>query len=82
MTEATLSIPEPIFSASARPESLSALIWRRFKRHRLALVSAILLGLMTVLVMSAPFSAYSATQLDSKDEFAKPLPVIGLAPTN
>jgi len=72
MTEATLSIPEPIFSASARPESLSALIWRRFKRHRLALVSAILLGLMTVLVMSAPFSAYSATQLDSKDEFAKP----------
>ena len=72
MTEASLTIPEPIFSASAQPESLSALIWRRFKRHRLALVSAILLGLMTVLVMSAPFSVYSATQLDSKDEFAKP----------
>ena len=72
MTEATLSIPEPIFSASTRPESLSSLIWRRFKRHRLALVSAVLLGLMTVLVMSAPLSAYSATQLDSKDEFAKP----------
>ena len=72
MTDTTLSIPEPIFSVSMQPESLSALIWRRFKRHRLALVSAIVLVLMTLLVTSAPLSGYSATELDSKNEFAKP----------
>lgn len=72
MTDTTLSIPEPIFSVSMRPESLSALIWRRFKRHRLALVSAIVLGLMILFVLSAPLSGYSATELNSKNEFANP----------
>jgi len=72
MTEVSISIPEPIFSASLRPESLSALIWRRFKRHRLALASVIVLGIMTLLVISAPLSTYSATELNSKNEFAKP----------
>ena len=72
MTDATLSIPEPIFSVSIRPESLSALIWRRFKQHRLALLSTIILALMIFLVISAPLSGYSPTELDSKNEFAKP----------
>ena len=71
MTDA-LSIPEPIYSASARPESLSALIWRRFKRHRLALFSAVVLALMTLLVISAPLSGYSSTEQNAKNEFAKP----------
>lgn len=72
MTETMLSIPEPIISVSRRPESLSALIWRRFRRHRLALVSGIVLVLMTLLVISAPLSGYSATEQNTKNEFAKP----------
>lgn len=72
MTETTLAIPEPIFSDSTRPESLSALIWRRFRQHRLALISGIVLVLMTLLVISAPLSGYSATEQNTKNEFAKP----------
>jgi peptide/nickel transport system permease protein len=72
MTDTTLSIPEPSFSVSIRPESLSALIWRRFKRHRLALLSTIVLALMIILVISAPLSGFSPTELDSKNDFAKP----------
>src|SRR5262245_14487814 len=71
MTEAIATL-EPIRTTSARPESLSALIWRRFNRHRLALVSAIVLLLMTTLVLAAPFSGYSPTEQDPKNEFAKP----------
>ena len=72
MTDTTLSIPEPSFSVSIRPESFSALIWRRFKRHRLALLSTIILALMIILVISAPLSGFSPTELDSKNDFAKP----------
>ena len=74
MSETTLSIPEPIFSASVQPESLSALIWRRFRRHRLALISAIVLVLMILLVASAPLTGYSPTEQNTKNEFAKPSP--------
>ncbi len=63
---------EPIQSASPRPESLSALIWRRFRRHRFAFFSAIILLLMIILVLAAPLSGYSATEQDPKNEFAKP----------
>ena len=63
---------EPTYSTSARPESLSALIWRRFRRHRLALASLIMLGFMTLLVLSAPLSGYSATGQNTKNEFARP----------
>ncbi|HET9906227.1 MAG TPA: ABC transporter permease [Anaerolineales bacterium] len=72
MSETTLSIPEPIFSASLRPESLSALIWRRFRRHRLALISAIILVFMILLVASAPLTGYTPTEQNTKNEFAKP----------
>jgi len=66
------SISEATFSASIQPESLAALIWRRFKRHRFALFSAIILLLMVTLVIAAPLSGYSATEQNPKDEFAKP----------
>lgn len=71
MTE-KLSVPESIFSTSAQPESLSALIWRRFKRHRFAFSSAIVLAVMIVLVFAAPLSGYTATEQNPKNEFAKP----------
>ena len=67
-----LSVPESIFSTSAQPESLSALIWRRFKRHRFAFSSAIVLAVMIVLVFTAPLSGYTATEQNPKNEFAKP----------
>ena len=67
-----LSVPESIFSTSAQPESLSALIWRRFKRHRFAFSSAIVLAVMIVLVFAAPLSRYTATEQNPKNEFAKP----------
>jgi len=71
MTESVTTL-EPLQSGSLRPETLSALIWRRFKRHRLALISAIILLLMFLLVLAAPFSGYSPTEQNVKNEFAKP----------
>ena len=68
----TIATLEPIYSAAIQPESLSALIWRRFRRHRLALISAIVLLLMVILVIAAPYSGYSPTEQDPKDQFASP----------
>src|SRR4026209_1091771 len=71
MTDTALT-SEPIYSAASRPESLTALIWRRFRRHRLALISVITLLLMVFLVTAAPLSGYSATEQNPKNEFAQP----------
>ena len=71
MTDVVLA-SEPILSASPRAESLSALIWRRFRRHRLAFLSAIALVLMTLLVIAAPLSGHSPTTQNPKNEFEKP----------
>ena len=68
----SIAVLEPIFSTAAKPESLSALIWRRFRRHRLAFFSAIVLVLMVGLVLAAPYSGYSPTEQDPKDQFAQP----------
>lgn len=72
MTEQRLSTAEAVISASLQAESLSALIWRRFRRHRFALSSAIVLLLMVLLVIAAPLSGYSATEQNPKDGFATP----------
>ena len=71
MTDAALT-SEPILSGSAQPESFSAMIWRRFRRHRLAFFSVIALILMTLLVLAAPLSRYSPTEQDPKNKFARP----------
>ena len=68
----TVLTSESILSASAGPESLTALIWRRFRRHRLALLSAIVLLLMVLLVVAAPLSRYAPTDQNPKNEFANP----------
>jgi peptide/nickel transport system permease protein len=68
----TIAVLEHVLSISARPESLSALIWRRFRRHRFALFAAIVLALMIILVLAAPLSGYSPTEQNPKDVFAKP----------
>jgi len=67
-----LVIPESIYSSSQQPVSLSALVWKRFKRHRLALISAGVLLCMTVLVFAAPLSQYTSTEQDPINKFAEP----------
>jgi peptide/nickel transport system permease protein len=69
MTDTPLTL-EP--TQSMQPESLSALIWRRFKRHRIALVSTAVLVAMILLVFAAPLTGYSPTEQNAKNEFAKP----------
>jgi len=72
MTTDTGFTSEPIYSASSQPESLSALIWRRFRRHRLAFFSAIILLLMVLLVVAAPLSGHTPTDQNPRNEFARP----------
>jgi len=71
MTNSVTSLDLPNLD-SARTVKLSALIWKRFKRHRLALLSLVVLVVMTVLVLAAPFTGYSATEQNPKNEFADP----------
>jgi peptide/nickel transport system permease protein len=73
MTDTVFS-SEAILSTSERPESLSALIWRRFRRHRLALLSAFVLLLMVALVVAAPLSRHTPTDQNPRNEFARPSP--------
>ena len=68
----TVFTSEPILSASTQPESLTALIWRRFRRHRLALLSAVALLLMVLMVLAAPLSPYAPTDQNPRNEFATP----------
>lgn len=68
----SIAVLEPIYSTAPKPESLSALIWRRFRRHRLAFFSAIILLLMVGLILAAPYSGYSPTEQDPKNQFAQP----------
>lgn len=68
----TIASLEPVQSGTMQPESLSALIWKRFKRHRIAFFAVILLALMTVLVLAAPLTGYSSTEQNPKNQFAKP----------
>jgi peptide/nickel transport system permease protein len=68
----TIASLEPVQSGTVQSESLSALIWKRFKRHRIAFFAVILLALMTVLVLAAPLTGYSSTEQNPKNQFAKP----------
>lgn len=71
MTESVLT-QDVNQDASARSESLSALIWRRFKRHRIAFYSIILLVFIVLLVLAAPLTGYSPTELEPKNQFEPP----------
>lgn len=71
MTDTLIAV-ESLQSTSPKAESLGALIWRRFRRHRLALFSVIALACMVVLVAAAPLSRYSATEQNPKNQFDSP----------
>lgn len=70
MTDVTFT-PEAM-PDSLRHESLGALIWRRFRRHRLAFYSVIALIVMALLVTAAPLSRYSPTEQNPKNKFDPP----------
>ena len=54
-------------------EKYSALVWRRFKRNRMALASLWLIGLLlTVAIFSSFFSPYPAQQRNSDDIYLPP----------
>jgi peptide/nickel transport system permease protein len=64
---------EPLAAPMTRaPESLSALIWRRFLRHRLAALSTVVLALLTLSALLAPLSPYSPTEQAPTNAFARP----------
>jgi len=52
-------------SRAAKPRSQSALMWRKFKRHRLAAIGGIIMGGLLILIVFAPFFApYDYTDSD------------------
>jgi peptide/nickel transport system permease protein len=70
MTEAVFSLDAN--QSQAKSESLSSLIWRRFRRHRIAFFSVFGLVFIILLVLAAPLTGYSPTEQDPKNEFAPP----------
>jgi peptide/nickel transport system permease protein len=70
MTEAVFSLDAN--QLQAKSESLSSLIWRRFRRHRIAFFSVFGLVFIILLVLAAPLTGYSPTEQDPKNEFAPP----------
>lgn len=59
--------------ATAPAQSLSQFFWRRFLRHRMALVGLILMGILTLLVVAAPLTArYSPTDQNLRNRFQPP----------
>ncbi len=68
MAELTLTSLAP----SAEPETLTALVWRRFKRHKPALASLVVLGVLIVSALLATFSPYTSTQQDPANAFQSP----------
>ncbi len=52
--------------------TLRGLIWRRFMRHRLALVAMTALGLVVVSALLAPLSRYSPTEQNPANALQPP----------
>jgi peptide/nickel transport system permease protein len=60
-------------AAQAAAQSLWALAWRRFRRHRMAVASAVLLGLIATSAVGAPLlTPYRPTDLDPDHSLAAP----------
>jgi len=54
------------------PETMISLAWRRFRRHPGAVVGAIVLTLMVLTAVLAPFSPYDPEKSDIKNRFQAP----------
>lgn len=71
---ADVAVPIPVDDAFDRPPmTQSALAWRRFRRHRPALISALVLIVLVAACAAAPWIApYSATEQDLGSTFSGP----------
>jgi peptide/nickel transport system permease protein len=74
MTALDQSLPLALESLTTTrpPDSLGALVWRRFLRHRLAVVSVIALAAMVSSAALAPLSPYTPTQQNPANAFQPP----------
>jgi len=76
MTEITSldSTQAAIESAAAYrpPESMTSLVWRRFRRHPGAIAGAIILSIIVISVILAPLSPYDPLKSDIKNRFQPP----------
>ena len=59
-------------AAHRPPESMSTLVWRRFRRHPGAIAGAVVLALIIVAVLLAPLSPYDPEKSDIKNRFQPP----------
>lgn len=67
MAEADALLAEP--AAAARVETLRQMLWKRFRRHRLAMVSLFALGLLALLCFASPLLIQEVTfqEIDGVD---------------
>jgi peptide/nickel transport system permease protein len=66
MSQATISVP-----AASQSQSSSAVAWRRFKKHRLAMISAVVLGLLILVSIFAPWIApYAPGEINAASLYA------------
>ena len=75
MTTGTAPVPSsiPASDAAIEHESYGAMVWRRFRRHRLALVGAVVVALLCVsAVLANVIAPYDPTFLDTSKRFLAP----------
>lgn len=59
--------------ANAKIETPTQIAWRRFRRHRLAVVSLMILGIISVMVIAAPvFTRHEPTEMNLRDRALAP----------
>ena len=67
------SIPVTAADATAEHESYGAMVWRRFRRHRLALVGAVVVALLCIsAVFANTIAPFDPTFLDTSKRFLSP----------
>jgi len=68
LTESKEDMRRQIECSARRPEGPAKIAWRRFRRHRLAMVSIAVLATVAVLAIGAPIlGRYDALKMDLKD---------------
>jgi peptide/nickel transport system permease protein len=58
--------------ASRPPESMRALVWRRFRRHPGEVAGGFVLAIIVIMVLLAPLSPYDPVKSDIKNRFQAP----------
>ncbi|MCA9869052.1 MAG: ABC transporter permease [Anaerolineae bacterium] len=72
MTELTLVQAEESTGPSREMESLTRMVLRRFLRHKMALISLMVLALVILSAVLAPLSPYSPTEQNPKNSLQPP----------